>query len=159
VKASGARMVEWFRVDPWPRIRAVLLTGPPILTLGALVVALSFLTRASPSARVAAVVAGMALVAGGALYTMLAMQRVLYAETFVVLRTDGIGVQNASGETFVPWDEVEDARWDSTRGALVIVRTGGAEVTVSKRFAGIHGSDLARRILGTKRKAAMHLLR
>jgi hypothetical protein len=152
-------MVEWFRVDPWPRIRAILLTGPPLLTTGALVIAVSFLARASDGVRLEAAIVGFVLVAGSATYTMLAMQRVLRDEAFLALRTDGVSLQCGSAETFVAWDDLESVLWNRATGALVLKREGGSEVTVSRPFSGIEGSELATRIATAKRKAAMNLLR
>jgi hypothetical protein len=156
---TAPRIVEWFRIDPWPRIRVVLLTGPAVLTLGGLVIAVSFLTRASLHTRIEAAVVGFVLVAGGALATMIGMQRVLRDEVSLALRTDGLVLQSGKSETFVAWDDVEDARWDEAHGLLVLSRAGGPEVTVARRFAGIDGKALADRIRMTKRKAAMNLLR
>ena len=152
-------IVEWFRVDPWPRIRAVLVVGPPAVSLGGIVIAVSFLTRASMTMRVEAAAAGFVLVAGGALYGMLGMSRVLREDVYLALRTDGVALQEPRGETLVPWDDLEDARWDAARGSLVLSRAGGTEVAVARRFAGIEGPALAARILSTRRKAAMNLLR
>ena len=62
-------------------------------------------------------------------------------------------------ETLVPWDDLSDARWDAARGELALERAGGAAVTLVPRFAEIAGAALADRILQTRRKAAMSLLR
>jgi hypothetical protein len=156
---NAPRIVEWFRVDPWPRIRVVLLTGPAVLTLGGLVIAASFLTHASLHTRIEATVVGFVLVAGGALATVIGMQRVLRDEVSLALRTDGLVVQSGKGETFVAWDDVEDTRWDEARGLLLLSLGDGSTVTVARRFAGIEGKALADRIRMTKRKAAMNLLR
>jgi hypothetical protein len=153
------RIVEWFRIDPWPRIRLVLLTGPSILTVGGLVIAISFVSRAPPTARTWAAATGFVLIATGALSTMLRMQHLLRDEVLLALRTDGLMVQASPDETFVPWDELEGARWDAARGALVVSRAGGIEVAVARAFAGIAGDALAAKIMMTKRKAAMNLLR
>jgi hypothetical protein len=156
---AAPRIVEWFRVDPWPRIRVVLLTGPVVLTLGGLVIAVSFLTRASRDTRIEAAIAGFVLVASGALTTFIGMQRVLRDEVFLALRTDGLVVQTRQGETFVTWDDLEEARWDGGRGLLLLTRADASVVTVGERFAGIDGKALADRIRMTKRRAAMNLLR
>jgi len=151
------RILEWYRADPWPRMRRVLLVGPTILTLGGLVIAVSFLTRQTPDVRATAVVLGFALILGGAGFTLASMHGILRSEVSLVVRTDGVFVQSASAETLVPWDELLDVRWDAGAGALVLERSSGEPVVVARPPARMAGPDLANRVLQHKRKAAMNL--
>ncbi len=156
---ADGRILSFYRLDPWARMMRVLLLGPGGLTLGSLVIAVSFLTHRSPSIRVDAAAAGFVLVAGGALYTLAGMHRMLRNDLVLVLRTDGVAVQVAAEETLVPWDELADARWDAPRRALVLERAGGAPVVLPGPFARIAGGELAQTIVTTKRRLAMNLLR
>jgi hypothetical protein len=140
-------------------MRRVLLTGPALLTTGGIVVFLSLITHQSVHVRMGAAIAGFAFVAGGALFTMVGMQRILRDEVCLALRTDGVMVQSSGSEALVGWDELEGARWDSAKGELVLERKGAPPIGVAHAFAGIDGATLARQIDGTKRKAAMKLLR
>jgi hypothetical protein len=139
-------------------MRGVLLAGPSVLTSGGLVIAVSFLASQSQRVRFDAAVAGFVLVAGGAIYTMIAMQRILRDETYLALRTDGIAIRLAGRETIVGWDELSEARWDPARGELVLERTDGAALSISQRFARATGPELCARISQTKRRAAMNML-
>ena len=153
-------MIEWYRADPWPRMRRVLLTGPALLTAGGLIVFLSLITHQSVHVRIAAAVAGFAFIGGGALLTMVGMHRILRDEVCVAIRTDGVMVQSSGEESLVGWDELEGARWDPARGELVLERSGGAPpITVERTFARIDGPALVQRIETTKRRAALNLLR
>ena len=153
------RIIEWFRADPWPRVRRVLLIGPGLLTLGGLVVAGSFLTRQPLSIRIDAAVVGLVLVAAGAIYTAFGMHKILRNDVVLALRTDGVVLQRADVETFVPWDELTAARWDASRGELVLARVTGEPIAVPRAFARTTGPALAGLIVATKRKVAMNLLR
>jgi hypothetical protein len=156
------RVVAFYRADDWMRMRRVLLVGPAALTLGGLVISASFLGRLPRDVGAGVAIAGFALIAGGAVYTLLGMHRILREDAYLALRTDGIVVRSATppGEVFVAWDDLAAARWDDARAALVLERgTSEPPLVVSQPFARITGPDLAEHIRGTKRKVAMNLLR
>jgi hypothetical protein len=152
---APVHMVNWYRVNPWKRMRVVLIVGPVLLSLGGLVVAVSFATRAPASLRELSDVAGMLLIAGGALVTMLGMHRILRDDAYLSIRTDGVMLQAASTETFVAWDDLTSARWDAARLAVLLERREGDAVVVGQRFATIDGPELAERIEQARRRAAM----
>jgi hypothetical protein len=157
---SGApRILAFYRADPWARMRRVLFVGPSALTLGGLVIAVSFLTHQPSAVRVDSAAAGFVLIAGGAIYTMAGMQRILRDDLSLVLRTDGVVVQSAAAETLIAWDELTGARWDSSRAELVLERARGEPLVLARPFARIAGPELAANIASTKRKVAMNLLR
>src|SRR5580692_5606218 len=87
------RIVEWYRADPWPRMRRALIIGPAVLTLGGVVVAASFLTYQPLNVRIGAAVLGLALVLSGALFSVMGMQRILRDEVSLALRTDGVALR------------------------------------------------------------------
>ena len=149
------RMLDWYRADSWPRMRRVLVVGPAVLSLGGLVVAVSFATRQPAFVRDFADIAGLLLVAAGALVTMAGMHRILRDDSYLSIRTDGIMVHAAARETFVPWDDLVGARWDESRPALLLERRAGEGVVVAHRFAHIAGPALAERIEQARRRAAM----
>jgi len=153
------RIVEWYRADPGPRMRRILVAGPAILTLGGLVIAASFLTHLPRDARLVSALVGFVFVAGGALFTMVAMNRLLRDDVYLALRTDGLVLRSPEGETLVPWDTLESARWEASRAELVLARTGAAPVRVQRGFGRVSGAELAARIEQTRRRAAMNLLR
>jgi hypothetical protein len=160
--AEGPRVLSFYRADPWRRIRRVLLLGPTTLTLGGLVIALSFLAHQPARVRVDAAAAGFVLVAGGALYTLAAMQRILRDEVVLLLRTDGVTIQSPAepgGETHIPWDELTAARWDPSRAEIVLERAGTQPVVLTRPFARVTGRELAETIAVTKRRVAMNLVR
>jgi hypothetical protein len=158
-RPSSPRIVEWYRADPWPRMRRALLVGPAVLTLGGVVVAASFLTHQPLNVRIGAAVLGLALVLSGALFSVVGMQRILRDEVSLALRTDGVALRVAGGETLVLWDSLAQVRWDEARRELVMERLELGPLVVAQVFAGIAGPELALRLLQTKRKVAMNLLR
>jgi hypothetical protein len=103
-------------------------------------------------------VTGLALVAGGALFTMVGMNRILRDDISLALRTDGVAVRLAGTETVLAWEDLGAARWDSRRRELVLESSVAAPITVARSFRGVAGSDLAERILRARQKAAMGLL-
>jgi hypothetical protein len=155
--AAQPRILEWFRPDPWPKMRRILTIGPTVVLAGCLVIAVSFLTHQGFEVRAAAALAGFAVIIGGVGFTIASMHRILREEVSLVLRSDGVFVQSAKVETLVPWDDVREARWDVERAALVIERAEGSPIVLPGPRARIPGPDLAARILQHKRKVALGL--
>jgi hypothetical protein len=153
------RILEWFRADPWPGMRRVLIAGPSLLTLGGMVIAVSFLSSVSREVRIDTSAAGFALIGGGALVTMFGMGRILRDDSYVALRTDGISIRVGGDETFVPWDAVKGVRWDPSRSVLVLERDGAPPIAVERGFARTPGPAVADRIEQTRRRAALNMLR
>jgi hypothetical protein len=157
------RLIAFYRADVRARMWRVLLVGPGALTSGGLVISLSFLGRPR-SVLVEAALVGFVLIAGGAVYTLLGMHRILREDSFLALRTDGVVVQSAAGphQAFIAWDDLSAARWDEARAALVLERSGEPPLpplVVAQPFARVTGAELAACITATKRKIAMNLLR
>jgi hypothetical protein len=154
---SKPRILEWFRADPWPRMRRVLLLGPTVLTIGGLVIAVSFLTHQPEEVRIESAAAGFVLIAGGAVFTLAAMHRILRQEVSLVVRTDGVALQSAQSETLVPWAQLRDARWDAARTELVLDLEQGEPLAVARMFTPAQGPRVVESILQSKRRAAMNL--
>ena len=153
------RIVEWYRADPWPRIRPFLLAGPTLLTLGGIVIAVSFLAHQPTNVRVEAAAIGFVLVASGATITMVGMYGVLRDDVYLALRTDGLALRLGGVETVVAWDDVRETRWDAAAAALVIERAGGEPLVLDRPLAGVKGPALPEVIERTKRRIAMGLVR
>lgn len=159
MRTPQPRILDWYRVDTWPRMRRLLLTGPAVLTLGGLVVAVSFLKHQRQDLRAAEALVGLVLVASGALLTTAGMHRILRDETYLAIRTDGVALWLAPGETVIVWDSLAHARWDAPRREIVLERKHAEAIAVAHRFARVTGPALAERIEHARRKAAMGLLR
>jgi hypothetical protein len=140
-------------------MRRVLIYGPALLTIGGLVVAVSFLTRQPNHVRVEAAALGLVLTAGGAIFTMAAMHRILREDSYLAIRTDGLALQSASFETRIAWVELERVKWDASRSELVLERSGGEEIVFARPFARITGPALAQRIEQMRRRVEMGLVR
>lgn len=158
----GPHIIEFYRVDPWPIMRRVLVTGSAILTTGGLVIGVSFLARQSVDVRLAAMLTGFALIFFGAAFTILGMHRILRGEVSLVLRSDGVCIQSDGAETLVPWDDLQAVRWDAAAGCLVLERATGEPLSVPRPIlphpAGRKGGpELAARVLQLKRRAALNL--
>jgi hypothetical protein len=154
-----AVILEWYRADPWPRMRRVLIAGPALLSLGGLVVAVSFATRAPRDVRSAAVLLGLALVAGGAGLTLAGMFHILRDDAYLAIRTDGVALRSSSSETLLAWADLARARWDDRRVELVLERKEGEPLVVGRRFARIGGRELAEKVEQARRRESLGMLR
>jgi hypothetical protein len=153
-----AVILDWYRADPWPRMRRVLIAGPALLSLGGLVVAVSFATRQPRDVRSAAVVLGLALVASGAGLTLGGMFRILRDDAYLAIRTDGVALRSASGEMLLAWADLSRVRWDDRRVELVLERKDGEPVVVARPFARIAGPELAGKIEQARRRELLGML-
>ena len=155
---APAVILDWYRTDPWPRMRRLLIAGPALLSLGGLVAAVSFATRQPQGVRSAAAFVGLALVASGASMLLGGMFRILRDDAYLAIRTDGVVLRSPSREMLVVWSEIARTRWDARFGELVIERTEGEPIGAGRRFAGIAGPALAEKLELARRRAAMGML-
>jgi hypothetical protein len=153
------RILDWYRPDTSARVRRILLVAPGLMSFGGLVIAVSFITRQPERVRVDAAALGFVLIAGSSVFTAATMFRILREDGSLALRTDGVVVQSAGRETLVGWSDLEAARWDASRKALILDRKGADPLVVAWSFAGISGPALAERLERDRLKAAMGLLR
>jgi len=151
-------ILDWYRTDPWPRMRRLLIAGPSLLSLGGLVVAVSFAARQPENVRSAAAVVGLALVASGAGVALVGMSRILRDDAYLAIRTDGVMLRSLSRETLLVWSELARARWDAPSAQLVLERTEGDPIVVGDRFARIEGPALAEKLELSRRRASMGML-
>ncbi len=155
--APGA-ILDWYRTDPWPRMRRVLVAGPSLLSLGGLVVAESLATRQPAGTRAVAVALGLALVAAGAGLTLFGMFRILRDDAYLAIRTDGVVFRSPPRETLLLWGDLARVRWDEARVALVLERREGEAFVVARRFARIAGPALAEKVEQARRRASFGML-
>jgi hypothetical protein len=151
-------ILDWYRTDPWPRMRRLLLAGPALLSLGGLVVAVSFAARQPERVRSAAAIVGLVLVASGASLLLGGMFRILREDAYLAIRTDGVVFRSLSRETVVVWSELARARWDARSAELVLERTAGQPIVLAHPFARITGSALADKLELARRRASMGML-
>lgn len=151
-------ILDWYRTDPWPRMRRLLIAGPALLSLGGLVVAVSFAARQPERVRSTAAVVGLMLVASGASLLLAGMFRILRDDAYVAIRTDGVVLRLLSRETLLVWSELARARWDAQSAELVLERTEGEPIVVTQTFARIAGPELADKLERMRRRASMGML-
>ncbi len=173
-------IVEHYRLDVSARLRGALLLAAAIVTLGALLLAAAFYARNDPmrvyaspndaifragrvradgsaidsrplAAELALGVFGFACIVSGGGIAIVRLRRVLKEEVYLVLRSDGALFRRGEEDTFVPWDEVEEVRWDD--GAVRFVRHDGSAWVRDERYASIEGAELAQRAAEVRRKA------
>jgi hypothetical protein len=142
-------------------MRFALAFGSSAVTLGALVMAASFLTRQSEHVRMIAASCGIGTVILGAASAVFGMQRVLSDDRCIVVRTDGLVSQVNGSETFMAWDSIASIRLDPGVGAIVVERRGEyAELRMEGgTFRGWTSATLAAELDGMRRKASFGMLR
>jgi hypothetical protein len=152
------RLIEWYRADQTRRIRRALVVGSGILTFGACVMALSFLTRQPEAARQTAAVFGLVTTVFGALTAIIGMARALSTDTYLAVSAEGVTLHVEKDETFMAWDDVERIHFDAPREAVVFSLRAGGEVLSLTAFAGTDRKALASRLDGLRRRSDFHML-
>jgi len=154
-------IVSFYRVDPWVRMRRALIFGSTVVTLGALVMGVSFVTHQSEHVRMIAASCGIGTVVVGAVSAVFGMQRVLSDDRCIVVRTDGLVSQVNGAETFMAWDSIASIRLEAGGGAIVVERRGDhAELRMQGgTFRGWTSATLAVELDGMRRKASFGMLR
>jgi len=154
-------IVSFYRIDPWVRMRRALTFGSTMVTLGALVMGVSFVTHQSEHVRMIAAMCGIGTVVLGAASAVFGMQRVLSDDRCIVVRTDGLVSQVNGAETFMEWDSIASIRLDATGGAIVVERRGehAALRMAGGTFRGFTSATLAVELDGMRRKASFGMLR
>lgn len=150
-------IVEWFRPDRTRRIKQVCAVAASVLATGALTVGLARSADLSESQRLLIGVIGGVCTAGGPLYCVLALWRVIGPDIYLALRSDGVFFHSPAGELLVRWDVLTQARAEA-EGRLVL-GTDDGDQRIDDHFMDVTTQELARRINRTQQKALMGLLR
>lgn len=154
-------VVEWFRPDARsPLIKLWVTTGLMVI-LGIIFVGL-FVTALFPlpaGARTLFAVLGLGLAAAGPLLAAVRSIRILSDETYLLLRSDGVVLQEPEQSTRVEWTELADVSFEEGGMAVLLHLDEGEPVAIRGRFLGIDGPGLARRVKEVRRDALMGLLR
>ena len=159
MSAPEPTVVTFFRVDQSRRIRGVLVVGAGLITLGAIIMAFSFITRHTSDFRSVATTVGLACTIAGGLSAVIGMSRALREDTYLVVRTDGLVTQSAGKETLFRWGDIEKIRVGEDARTIVVLRTDGSSVVVADQpFAGTDATSLAGELDGMRRKASWNLL-
>src|SRR5579872_5934866 len=104
--AAQENLLEWYRPDQTRRVWRVLVAGAVILTIGGLVMAISFLTHQREAVRAQAAIAGIVLTVVGALATVIGMQRILADDRYLAVRQGGLTLNVGDGERRLAWDDL-----------------------------------------------------
>lgn len=99
---------------------------------------------------------GIALIVSGGASAIVGLRGVMTEEAYLVLRSDGALFRAGRERSFLPWDEVEEVRWDGA--AVLFVRHDGSSWVRAERYAGIEGAALAKCAGEVRRKALFGLI-
>lgn len=179
-KKRAPSVAAAFRVDASRRLARVLAIGAALVLLGALfsaggmVVAHRRLGLGSSHLRTVTDslgnvlpgpswielwpgVVGLLLVVSGALFTLVALRRVLDEEAYLALRSDGALFVRGGERRLLRWRDVEDVR--ALEGRVVFVLHDGDETEVDAVFSGRSIDDVVKVARDVRRKALFGLLR
>lgn len=156
--APGERVVEWYRHDASRRIVRILIPSSFVLATGAVLVSRSLFIRELTDAGALLGLLGLILVALGPLSAIVGLRRVLRAEDFLLLCTDGL-FHHAGGtvERYL-WADIERVEFDEGRDGIELRMRNGERHRIDKRFAGIGNPALAHRLDEVRRKATFGVL-
>ena len=151
-------ILEYFRNDQRRDFGRVLARGATLVVIGCALVAWGILHRFTIAGSVATA-AGVLVVASGPLATILGLRALLFEESYLAVRRDGLVIARTGEPTLeVPWDDV--AHIVAEAGGLAIEREGQAPpIVVAMKFEGREPAALARHLEAQRRRAAHGLLR
>lgn len=154
----GTRVVEWYRHDASRRIFRILLPSSFVLAFGSVLVSRSLFIRELTDASAALGLVGLLLVALGPLSAIVGLRRVLGAEDFLLLSTEGLLHQQGGRVRRFLWADIERVSFDEPHAAIELLMRNGERYAIEKPFAGIGNRDLAGRLDEVRRKAMFGLL-
>jgi hypothetical protein len=160
VSAVKEQIVTFYRADPAPRMRKVLVPAATLVTIGGLVMVISFLTRQRDDVRILAACIGVVCIVTGSGSAVIGLRRLLADDWCIVVRTDGLMAQLGREETFVPWGDIERIWFDAGPRAIVVDRRTGGDFRVpEQRYRGTTTEKLAKELDGMRLKASFSMLR
>jgi hypothetical protein len=180
-KQKRPHVAAAFRFDATRRLVRVLVVGASLVLVGSLLSAAGMLVahgHLSPAGRghlrAATDVVGNALpepalvdlwpgalglllVVSGALFSLVALRRVLSEEHYVALRADGALFVRGKERRLLRWADVEDVR--AGEGRVVFALHDGEVSELDVSFSGSSNEEVARVAREVRRKALFGLLR
>jgi hypothetical protein len=151
-------VLAFYRSDSSRGMRRALVRGATLVSAGALVMVVAFVTRQSSDVSMAASCLGVILIVAGTVAAVVGMQRLLANEACIVVRADGVSIEAEGREETIAWDDIESIR--AGDGAIVVTRRDGSELAFSdRRFGGKDARTLSAELDGMRRKAGFGLLR
>lgn len=150
--APSPFVVEWYRLDQRREINRAFIIAAALLVPGSILVAVAVAPFGLPPvARFLVSSLGFLLTAGGPAWAIFGLRRVITADGFIALRTDGLLCDVPSHRGLVPWDEVEEVSAGDP-GVRLTLRTGGP-VVLAERFHRLAPPDLVLRLREVQRRA------
>ncbi len=148
------QLIEWYRIDPTPRVARVLAVAVPLIFVGCVCLALAWIGRGETAGLrwVFACVGAMSNV-GGPVYAIVGLRRVLTYDEYVAMRTDGLELKLESHAAFYAWESLDELVLDDA-GGLVLPDT---YVVLPARFSGIDARGLVRRMEQQRKRALLGL--
>ena len=151
-------LVEWYRVDVTRRLVAVLAVAALIMLVGCLAATASVRTAATPDhVRFALTAVGLVCIVGGGLRAILGLHRILADDAYLALRTDTLVFHDAGRDTRIAWDAIEDVT--AVPEGVALTLRDGATTRLTRRFADVTHSELARRIAHVRRRVLLGMER
>ncbi len=145
-------VVEWYRLDQRREINRAFIIATSLLVPGSVLVAVAVAPFGLPSvARLLVSSLGFLLTAGGPAWAIFGLRRVITADGFIALRTDGLLCDVPSHRGLLPWDEVEEVS-EVGPGVQLSLRSGG-QVVLTERFHRLLSPDLVLRLREVQRRA------
>ena len=153
-------IIEWYRIDSSVRVVRVLVPSMMLMALGACLAVVSATGRVDVGQvlrtwqwRVPMTVTGLGLIAYSGFRAIFGLQKLLSADAYLTLRTDALVFHDEQIHVETPWDDVDETRWDATSSTLTLRTRSGRETPITRRFAGIEGAALAKRIEHVRKRA------
>lgn len=151
---NSRKLVDWYRVDPTPRVAHVLAIAVPMIFIGCVCLALAWIGRQETAGLrwVFACVGALSNV-GGPVYAIVGLRRVLTYDEYVAMRSDGLEVRLEAHSAFYDWESLDELVLDE-RGGIALP---DAYVVLPARFSGIDARELVRRIEQQRKRALLGL--
>jgi hypothetical protein len=154
--------LEWFRPDPRPRLYRTygLMVFLLLVGMGCCAAGFLGLRMGSETSEVGAtllLVLGVGAVASAMILMVRKAVQVLADETCLVLRVDGLLFVRQHDQFVVPWERIDAIEAQNDR---VLIRTDDPQLGVlllAPRFADVDASQLAEKMITTRRSALMGL--
>lgn len=178
-RPNQARIIDGFRRDTRRKLLAALVPGFLVALIGATLLGVGVHAMHRRDPRTAhltryvqpveknlgptlpeqgLLMAGALLCLASPLVLAFSLRRVVDADDFLLLRTDGLVHQSGGRALLFAWEEVESIRHDESDDSLVLHLVDGSEFRIEEHYTGLGSRELARRIADFRRKALWNML-